>query len=101
MVFHSEDETGSAFRPRKQREVIGAEVKHDDWSIEWGGRNRIRSRPIRSAVVGLTRQTPPVLGVISTARRLIVAVSYSSAGSFYRFADAGCLLLYKCTPVVH
>src|ERR1043166_2408007 len=36
------------------------------------GAGPYRSRPIRSAVVGLARRTPPVLGVIITARRLIV-----------------------------
>ncbi len=49
--------------------------------IVWG-RNLGRSRPIRSAVVGLTRRTPPVLGIIITERRLTVAASYCSAASF-------------------
>ena len=33
------------------------------------GRDHIDPAPIRSAVVGLARRTPPVLGVIITARR--------------------------------
>jgi len=48
----------------------------------YGGGIRERSRPIRSAVVGLTRRTPPVFGIIITERRLAVAASYSSADSF-------------------
>jgi hypothetical protein len=43
------------------------------------GAGPYRSRPIRSAVVGLARRTPPVLGVIITARRLIVDTGYSSS----------------------
>jgi len=56
VVFHDEDETGSAFRPRKQGEVIGAEVEHDPRSMESWGRNPGRARPIRSTVTGRRQQ---------------------------------------------
>ena len=47
--------------------------------------------PICSAVVGLSRRTPPVVGVIITARRLSVARQlWLFRGLFlFRFADAG------------
>ena len=68
------------FHPREQCQVIRAEVKHrrDSFCYDWGkdcvfllikedvGAGPYRSRPIRSAVVGLARRTPPV---IITARR--------------------------------
>jgi hypothetical protein len=69
-ILHDKHEAGTAFRLGEQDEVVGAEVEHDGmtWSV-WG-RDRCRSRPIRSAVVGLARRTPPVAGVIITERRL-------------------------------
>lgn len=36
-ILHDEHEAGTALRPRKQREVVGAEVKHDGMTQRWLG----------------------------------------------------------------
>ncbi len=61
MVKHEEDRARAMFRPRNEREVIGAEVEHG----EEGERGERRSAPglIGSAVEGFTRRTPPVRAI--------------------------------------
>jgi hypothetical protein len=64
LVFHDENGTGLAIVSGVEDEIIRAEVKHNG-HLDLGTRSCLRPRPIRSADEGLSRRTPPVLGVSS------------------------------------
>jgi hypothetical protein len=61
VVSHEENNTGAVFHPVDQGEMIRAEVKHG-FLEQKRGESPFASRPVRSAVEGLTRRTPPVVG---------------------------------------
>jgi len=77
-VEQQEHRTRPVLLPREQEQMIGAEVEH--------GRREEReimfSRPIRSAVEGFTRRTPPVMGY-RTERRLRRARVQEAGGGLF------------------
>ena len=75
-VEQQQHRTRPVLLPRKQEQVIGAEVEHGG---KQGAGVSLHSRPIGSAVEGFTRRTPPVEGY-RTERRLRRARFQAAAG---------------------